>query len=104
MSVVRVSDEPVDTRRTDLTEAIRFTRHAREKLLLLAKHGFTVTEAQIVDAVLHADRVEDHNTERIAQKAMIATHVLRVVYRTEGDQIVIITLYTSRRKRYESEV
>ena len=87
-----------------MTEAIRFTRHAREKLLLLAKHGFAVTEDQIVNAVLHADRVEDHDTERIAQKAMTDTHVLRVVYRTEGEQFVIITLYPGRRKRYESEV
>ena len=87
-----------------MTETIRFTRHAREKLSLLARHGFIISEKLVVETVLQADRFEVQNAERIAQKVVTDTHVLRVVFRTEEEQIVIITFYPGRRKRYESEV
>jgi len=37
----------------------------------------------------------------IAQKVIDDEHVLRVVYEIEGDEIVIVTFYPGRRKRYE---
>ena len=87
-----------------MAENIRFTRHAREKFSLLARHGFVVFEEQVVETLLQAERVEDHGTECIAQRTMSDTHVLRVVFRTEGEQMVVITFYPGRRKRYESEI
>jgi hypothetical protein len=38
----------------------------------------------------------------IAQRAITDRHVLRVVYREEGDSRVVITFYPGRRMRYET--
>lgn len=80
---------------------VRFTRHAQDKFDILTAHGFTVTEEQVREAVLLPDRVEDYGDEQIAQKAVSASHVLRVVYRKVDDEAVVITFYPGRRKRYE---
>jgi hypothetical protein len=39
----------------------------------------------------------------LAQKALDATHVLRVVYEEAGQDILVITLYPGRRTRYEKD-
>jgi hypothetical protein len=40
----------------------------------------------------------------IAQKRITERHVLRVVYRQEGENQVVITFYPGRRERYESKL
>jgi hypothetical protein len=87
-----------------MTRTIRFTRHARGKFAILAKHGCPITEEQVRDTLLSPDRIEDHQTEQIAQKRITDTHVLRVVYRLEGEETIVITFYPGRRKRYEDNV
>lgn len=83
---------------------VRFTRHAQGKFSILATHGFVVSEEQVRQTVLSPDRVEDHGPEQIAQKRVTDTHVLRVVYRIENGEIVVITFYPGRRTRYEDSI
>jgi len=82
--------------------AIRLSRHAREKLDILARHGVHITEADIVATVREPDHLEDERFPMIAQRRHGERHVLRVVFRREGDDIVVITVYPGRRQRYES--
>ena len=83
---------------------VRFTRHARAKFSLLVAHGFAVSEEQVRTTVTTPDRVESHGGEFIAQRRTTDTHVLRVVYRLENGQVVVITFYPGRRERYEDTV
>jgi hypothetical protein len=81
---------------------IEFTRHAKAKLAELRELGFGLEEAQVIETVLHPDKVEPGRREElIAQKRIDDRHVLRVPYVQEGDRIRIITMYPGRRERYE---
>ena len=80
---------------------IVFTRHAQEKFALLREHGVHVAEELVRDTVLHPDVVDSVRAPlRIAQVMLDATHVLRVVYRTEGDRHIVITFYPGRKRNY----
>jgi len=83
---------------------VRFTRHAKDKFSVLAAYGFVVSEEQVHETVMRPDSIEEHKSERIAQKRLTKTHVLRVVYRVEDSEIVVITFYPGRRQRYEDTV
>jgi len=78
--------------------AIRFTRHAREKFETLARHKFAVTEAQMIDTLNSPDKIETGRNPQVAQKGFDEEHVLRVVFRVEGDDKVVITFYPGRRR------
>jgi len=82
--------------------AIRFTAHAREKFEVLARHKFVVTEAQVIDVLNSPDITETDRDPLVAQKGFNETHVLRVVFRIEGADKVVITFYPGRRQRYEN--
>ena len=82
---------------------IGYTRHAREKFEVLKRHGFEVTSDQVEETVLNPERVISQPGDRfIAQKGISERHVLRVVYREEGETRVVITFYPGRRERYEA--
>ena len=79
-----------------------FTRHAEDKFDILGRHGFSVSRARVVDTLLDPDAVlPGTKGRRIAQKKVSEHHVLRVVYREEGEELVVITFYPGRRKYYE---
>jgi len=85
--------------------AIRYTRHARYKFEVLERHGFPVTEQQVADTLATPDVVIEQSGGRyVAQKRITERHVLRVVYRREGEDRVVITFYPGRRERYENEI
>jgi len=85
--------------------AIRYTRHARYKFEVLERHGFPVTEQQVADTLVTPDMViEQPGGRYIAQKWITERHVLRVIYRLEGEDVIVITFYPGRRDRYESEI
>jgi len=85
--------------------AIRYTRHARYKFGLLEQHGFPVTEQQVADVLMRPDVIMPQAGSRyIAQKRITEDHVLRVVYRQEGEDLVVITFYPGRRERYENKI
>lgn len=79
-----------------------FTKHAQEKLVLIQQAGFLVTQALVKEAISKPIHVEDRlDGTHIAMVLLNRNHVLRVVYRIDGDIIIIITLYPGRRKAYE---
>ncbi|MBV6392718.1 MAG: hypothetical protein KPEEDBHJ_01943 [Anaerolineales bacterium] len=81
--------------------AVRFTQHALEKFKILARHNFVVTESQVLETLTSPDKVETEREPHVAQKALDQRHVLRVVFRREGDDQIVITFYPARRYRYE---
>ena len=81
---------------------IIYTKHANEKFEILERHGFEVTRDQVVKTVMEPDKVIPHTSNKyIAQKQISRCHVLRVVYRHENKDKVIITFYSGRKERYE---
>jgi len=79
---------------------VRFTRHAREKMQLLASYGFQVTEDMVVEAIRSPARVDHRGGQLLAIRPISEKYALRVVYEIRGGEIVIITLYPVRRDRY----
>ena len=83
---------------------VRYTQHARLKFTVLAEHGFVVEEWRVTDTVLNPDNIIVQKDKFIAQKNLSANHVLRVVYRMEGENRIVITFYPGRKSRYESSL
>ena len=81
---------------------IRFTKHAREKFSVLKKHGVSISRQKVVATVQKPEHI-DHSRHPllIAQQTIDAEHVLRVVYKQSGDDVIIITFYPGRSKQYE---
>lgn len=84
-----------------MVKPVRFTRHAQQKFTDLARAGFTVTEAQVLDAMNHPESVDRTVDPPVAQKAIGERHVLRVVFVEDEREIRIVTFYPARRRRYE---
>ena len=81
---------------------IRFTKHAKEKFEILAKHGVNLSQDQIIEAINNPDLVDEETRYPllIAQSELDEEHILRVVYRYEEGIILIITFYPGRKKQY----
>ncbi len=80
----------------------RLTNHAREKLLLVQRQGFSVDEETIINIIQEStERFLGYSGRWIAQGTLDEEHVLRVIYE-ESDEIAVVTLYPGRRERYES--
>ncbi len=80
----------------------RFTKHAISKFILMQSSGFLVSSSKVTETVEHPLKIESKSDgTHIATSLYDDSHVLRVVYRNEGDIIVIITFYPGRRKAYE---
>ena len=82
---------------------IVLSKHAKEdKFPILAKHNFYVSEETIIEVVKnpnHEDKTSD-KPNIIASKTLDKIHILRVVYRVEGDIIRVITFYPAEKGRY----
>ncbi len=84
-------------------KSIDYTRHARTKFEILKRHGFEVSPDQVEETVGNPEKVIPQPGGRfIAQKGITERHVLRVVYRQEGETRMVITFYPGRRERYET--
>ncbi|MBN1284686.1 MAG: DUF4258 domain-containing protein [Anaerolineae bacterium] len=81
---------------------VRFTKHARQKFDDLAEMGFSVSEAQVVDAVRNPAKVDRGVYPPIAQKPVSKNHLLRVAFVEDEQSILIVTFYPGRISRYES--
>jgi hypothetical protein len=81
---------------------IVFTKHALEKFSILKRHGVSVTEDEIRQALTNPSSV-DHSRHPllIAQVSFDAKRVLRVVYKQVGSVKRVITFYPGRKKQYE---
>jgi hypothetical protein len=81
---------------------ILYTKHANFKLRVLKQHGFTVSKEQIEDIIKEPEQVTAGRRGRlIAQKRISQTHLIRVIYERQEDEIKIVTFYPARRGRYE---
>jgi hypothetical protein len=79
---------------------VRFTRHAVEKFELLKRYGFEVDKKEVIDTLLHPERVDERGSQFFATGIVDAKHALRVVYEKRKDYLVVITFYPVRRQRY----
>ena len=80
---------------------IIFTKHARDKFGVLAKHKFIVSEKKVLEVLNTPDLIDYSRLPLlIAQKKFDSTHVLRVVYKEEAGDIKVITFYPGRFKNY----
>ena len=71
--------------------------------MVLARHGFRVTRDLVVQIVEEPELIDTKRLPLlIAQGQLDSRHVLRVVYREENDDQVIITFYPGRRSQYEN--
>jgi len=81
---------------------IYFTKHAKEKFEILREHKFIITKKLVIEAVNDPDLIDRSRIPLlIAQKKISVTHVLRVVYKRENNNKIIITFYPARSKHYE---
>ena len=83
---------------------IKYTKHAAvDKFAMLKKHKFKVNK-RLIREVIENPEHEDEESDPpkiIASKGIDPTHVLRIVYKKEGDDIItVITFYPAERGRY----
>ena len=84
---------------------IIYTRHAKRKFKILAKVGVKLTRINVVTTICNPenlDRKSDY-PKKIASRTLDEKHILRVVFKTEGDKITIITFYPAKKGRYYNE-
>ncbi len=81
---------------------IIFTKHAKDKFKILKKHKFIVSEKQVLKAIEEPDLIDESRLPLlIAQRKIDKEHVLRVVYKKEGNNKKVITFYPGRINQYE---
>ncbi len=79
---------------------IRFTKHAREKFALLEKYGFPLDEAAVRGTILNPSHVDRRRGQVLAIRPFDEEYAIRVVYRLINDNIVVVTFYPVKRKRF----
>lgn len=84
---------------------IRLTGHARDKFTLFARHGLVIAEDSVLATVATPEWEEPgHGGRLVRQRALDATHVLRVVIEETDSELVVVTFYPGRRSRYAGNV
>lgn len=81
---------------------VMFTKHADKKFGDLKSLGLSITKSQINNILSNpenTDRSSDH-PNIISSGKLDKEHILRVVYRAEGDKILVITFYPAKPGRY----
>ena len=80
--------------------SVRFTKHAREKFRRLKAYGFFVNEADVIDSIHKAVRVDRRGSQYLALRPIDEKYALRVVYEERNGYLLVITFYPVRRSRY----
>jgi len=81
---------------------IQISKHiVNDKIPLLAKSGIKINLKQVKDAIKNPDHIDTQSDtpKIIASKNFDRTHILRVVYKIEGDIIKAITIYPAEKGR-----
>lgn len=86
-----------------MEKEIRWSEHARLKLEILNQRSIKVSADLVTEIVQTSNTLIDENDKKIAQSRITNEIVLRVVYREFSAFILIITLYPSKRTRYEKD-
>ena len=80
---------------------IYLTKHSELKLKILERHGIKISKRKIAITVRNPDVIDySRRPLIIAHSSLNTKHVLRVVYKKEGDIIIIITFYPGRKTQY----
>jgi len=79
---------------------VKFTKHAVEKIEVMKRYGFEISEKQVVETVLNPERLSKRDNQYFAIKVINSKHALRVVYEERKGYLVVITFYPVRRERY----
>ena len=88
-----------------LSMKIRYTSHAKRKFDILKRYGINYTKSQIEDVLKNPEKVEGSRKNRkVAQKQISSNLLIRVVYEEKNNDMLIITFYPARRKRYENKL
>jgi len=83
---------------------IIYTKHAINKFTDLKKLGIIVKKKDIRKIIENPDNIDmDTDPPKIIATGNFGKeHILRVVYRNDGDIIITITFYPARKGRYFS--
>jgi hypothetical protein len=77
--------------------------HAKDKFVLLRRHGFVVSRKQVTETVQKPEKIEaGYKGRKVAQRSVSERHVLRVIYEDGPEEIKIVTFYPGRKSRYEN--
>ena len=75
---------------------IYFTKYANDKFGILARHRCVLERAQVEEAVVAADAVNESRAPLfVAEKSIDKKRALKVVYKKEAGVVKIITFYPS---------
>jgi len=77
-----------------------FTKHALKKFRDLKLLRISLTRKQVIKTIKEADDVDN----QIDFPKKIANLILRVVFRIEEDDIIIITFYPAEKGRYYNKI
>ena len=81
---------------------IHFTKHAREKFIILRRHGVVISESMVIRTLMYPASIDRSRLPlKIAQRSFDKTRVLRVVYKESDGDKVVITFYPGRKTQYE---
>lgn len=81
---------------------IHFTHHSIEKFEVLERHGISVTSDLVMEILRNPDFIDNSRLPLfIAQGDLDSNHVLRVVFKKENGDMVVITFYPARKSKYE---
>ena len=79
---------------------VEFTKHAYDKFELLRKYGFEISRATVEEAVASPYLVGRRDDQVLVLKPLDREYALRVVYKMVNDNIVVVTFYPVKRKRF----
>ncbi len=83
----------------DYGSSLTFSHHPEDKFAILERHGFVITRQQVLEALARPDRVLPGSKGRsVAERALSAHHLVRVVYVMHNDDVGVITFYPARAK------
>ena len=81
---------------------IYFTKHAEEKFDILKRHSIMVSRQDVIKTLENPELIDNSRSPlKIAQSYFDNRRVLRVVYREENGDKIVITFYPGRRTQYE---
>lgn len=81
---------------------IVYSDHAIAKIEILRRHGIDVNKEIIEKIISDPEKLDFGYMNRlIAQRKIDDKHVLRVVYEEKINNILIITIYPGKIKRYD---
>ena len=80
---------------------IIFTRHAQDKFKILKNHKFVISKSQVLKTLMAPKLIDRSRSPLlIAQRKIDKSYVLRVVYKQESWNSVVITFYPGRIRTY----